>query len=192
LVLQAADPFTGLLHRYLVDLHETAGGLKPEDLRAMEAVTVDLITSVISRRREGPSRQSSSADRIRQRMLQFIEDHISDPQLGPELLMRHFQMSRAHLYRFFAEQGGVASVIRNRRLDAAYRMLTNPASGRHTITEVAHEFGFADGGHLTRAFTKRFAVAPSRVRPGIWLPEAGTGAGYLQSHLESQVQNWKA
>jgi AraC-like DNA-binding protein len=190
LVLPAAHPLTGLLRRYLIDLHETAGGLASDDLRAMEVATADFVISVINRRLGGGSRHSSSTDRVRQRMLEFIDAHIDDPQLGPDMMVRHFQMSRAHLYRFFAERGGVAAFIRNRRLDAAYRMLRMPSSGRRTITDIAFKLGFANSGHFARAFAGRFGVTPSRL-PGAWPSREETEAAPLQSHLETQVQNWR-
>lgn len=191
LVLPGTDPLTGLLRKYLIDLQEMTGSLPPEDRRAMELVTVDFIASVMSRRLERQGRQSTSADRTRQRMLEFIDAHISDPKLGPDLLMRHFQMSRAHLYRFFAELGGVTAVIRKRRLDAAYRMLKDPSAGRRTITEVALDLGFASSSHFTRAFAGHFAVPPSRLHPDIWPSSEETEVRRLHAHLEAQVQNWK-
>lgn len=189
LLLPAANPLTGLLGRYLVDLHKTANDLAPDEWRVMEEVTVDFVTSVIGGQLQNQSGRSSSADRIRQRMLKFIDDRIRDPQLGPEMLMQHFQMSRAHLYRFFVESGGVAAVIRNRRLDMAHRMLKSSSSSRRTITDIAFELGFANSAHFTRAFAGRFAVPPSRIRSGIPLPEEGLGIGHLQAHLEAQVRN---
>ncbi|MET3526544.1 MULTISPECIES: AraC-like ligand-binding domain-containing protein [Phenylobacterium] len=190
MVLPGADPLTGMLRRYLVDLHETMDRIGPDDLAAMETATIELVSSITGRRPWSEGRQSSSVDRIRARMFEFIDAHIGDPQLGPELLMRHFQMSRAHLYRFFAELGGVNAVIRNRRLDAALRTLKRPSPSRRTITDLALELGFANSGHFTRAFTRRFSVSPSGVRPGVWLPDGDGGARRLQTHLASQIRTW--
>ncbi len=47
------------------------------------------------------------------------------------------------------------------RLDAAVILL---ADGRHTLTDIACEVGFADQSAFTHAFSRRFGIAPGRWR----------------------------
>ena len=55
----------------------------------------------------------------------------------------------------------VGSYARNIRLDWAARRLV---SSDDPLARVACEAGFADQSHFTRAFSRRFGVAPGRYR----------------------------
>jgi len=119
----------------------------------------------------------------------FIERHLADPELTPELLCRKFHCSRATLYRLFAPLGGVAQFIRRARLQRAYDELML-ADERETIINVALRWGFGSLNNFGRLFRETFGVTPREVReagrairhtraePGekphrsrLWLPE---------------------
>lgn len=121
---------------------------------------------------------------LRRRVLDFITANLAEPKLGPAFLMRRFQISRAHLYRMFQMDGGVASVIRDKRLDAAYRQLLQRSSQTLSITEIAYDLGFSSSGHFLRAFQARFGVTPSEARqqgPAFIL--SGRQTSDLQAHF---------
>lgn len=101
---------------------------------------------------------------LRQRIVEFITRNVQVLELSPDFLCHHFKVSRAHLYRAFANDGGVAKVLRNIRLDAAYRELTQPARSSRSITEIAHSLGFSSGNQLLRTFRGRFGMTPSEAR----------------------------
>ena len=64
----------------------------------------------------------------------------------------------------FANDGGVAKVLRDIRLDAAYRELTGAVRPLRSITEIAYSLGFSSGNQLLRSFRARFGVTPSEAR----------------------------
>ena len=101
---------------------------------------------------------------LRQRIVEFITRNVQLLGLSPDFLCHHFKVSRAHLYRAFANDGGVAKVLRNIRLDAAYRELTQPARSSRSITEIAYSLGFSSGNQLLRTFRGRFGMTPSEAR----------------------------
>lgn len=105
-----------------------------------------------------------SAKVLRSRIEQFIDGHLFDSELGPDLLMRRFRISRTHLYRAFERDGGVSAVIRTKRLDAAYRSLLHPSARVQRISEIAYQYGFSNSTQFLRAFRKRFGLAPSKIR----------------------------
>ncbi len=61
---------------------------------------------------------------LRQRVMAFIKQNIHLPEMSQELIQRRFNVSRTHLYRAFAADGGVTKVLRDMRLDAAFVELT--------------------------------------------------------------------
>lgn len=111
---------------------------------------------------EGTPNRRFQAER-RAEMRSYLERHLADTELSAERLCREFGASRASIYRDFAEAGGVARYITQRRLDRIFHQLlsTSPARGR--VQEVASRWGFDDPGHFSRLFRQRFGVPPSVV-----------------------------
>lgn len=163
LVLRADDPLTRLLRNFIVDVHAVAQGLQADDSDAAEAALIEVLTMAVARRRpETSSGASRLGRRFRERMLEFIDSRLADPALNAETLMLRFGVSRANLYRLFSEDGGVASAIRDRRLDAARRALVGTEAA--SVTEIALDFGFSSSGQFSRAFRGRFGVSPTEAR----------------------------
>lgn len=159
-VLKAGRPATRLISEFIVSLSQVGAELDTAEVTAIEEAAVALLAATLARHAPAPDPALSQV--MRRRVTEFIDANLADPKLDPALLMARFRVSRAHLYRMFAADGGVAGVIRDRRLDAAYRMLARP--GTHSITELAYRFGFSGSGQFMKAFKSRFAVTPSEVR----------------------------
>jgi AraC-like DNA-binding protein len=64
----------------------------------------------------------------------------------------------------FKPLGGVANYITERRLRHALRVLSDPASPKVRIKELAHDLGFTHAAAFARAFRRLFGVAPSDIR----------------------------
>ncbi|MBP6878420.1 MAG: helix-turn-helix domain-containing protein [Phenylobacterium sp.] len=180
-VLTARDPMTRLLADFIVSLSDVAAELAPADALALEDAAVDLVAAVVMRRSPGLAVETPVAGRVlRPRVLAFIDRNLFEPALGPKMLVERFGVSRAHLYRMFEADGGVASVIRNRRLDAALRELAGPA--RRSITALALHLGFSSSSQFARAFRARFDCTPSEVAGGA-APPLADGLGDLRRHF---------
>ncbi len=104
-----------------------------------------------------PQRRSTRAGAVRA----YIEDALNDPALGADQLCRVFGLSRRTVYRMFADVGGVARYLTERRLVRAFADLSAspPASG--LILAVAERYGFVSQSHFSRQFRKRFLIAPN-------------------------------
>ncbi len=91
----------------------------------------------------------------------YIDDHLHHPDLGVVQLCRQFAVSRRTLYRMFANDGGVARYVTERRLARAYDALSAASPSRGLIKAVALTLGFADQRQFGRVFRQRYAMAPS-------------------------------
>lgn len=177
-VLKAGQPMTTLLTDYLIGLRTFATQLSDtETAGALDALFPMLAGAFAGKGTDyiGASVVSSLA--LRQRVLAFIDERITHPDLGPEKLMQHFHVSRAHLYRMFEIDGGIARLIREKRLDLAYQLLTTPAPDRHSrsIKELAYACGFANSEQFRRAFKARFGATPQVVQTEPLMPIASLG-----------------
>ncbi|MEO1085570.1 MAG: helix-turn-helix domain-containing protein [Acidobacteriota bacterium] len=88
--------------------------------------------------------------------------HLHEPGLSVETLCKAFHCSRAKVYRLFAEEGGVAAFIRQKRLLKCFEQL-HRAGQESTVQEVAERWGFQDPYHFSRLFKKTFDVPPSQI-----------------------------
>lgn len=133
-------------------------------MAAQEAVVTLLSAALKGDVRSGVVGASPLGAGLRQRIVEFITHNVHLLELSPDFLCRRFKVSRAHLYRAFASDGGVAKVLRDIRLDAAYRELTGAARTSRSITEIAYSLGFSSGNQLLRSFRVRFGMTPSEAR----------------------------
>lgn len=165
-VLAFENPVTRLLADGIAGLSNAAPDLEGTDALAMEDAVLDLLAAGISQRdlvSEAGAPPLTSI--LRQRALEFIDANLFEPELGAARLMARFRVSRAHLYRMFTADGGVAKVVRDRRLDAAYQELIGRRAGpQRSLTEIAYGLGFSSSAQFARAFRARFSITPSEAR----------------------------
>jgi AraC-like DNA-binding protein len=90
---------------------------------------------------------------------------LGDPTLTPEELAADAGLSPRHLRRVFAAVGTTpARFLLEERLAASARELADPARGHRSITEVWLDHGFTGAAHFSRAFRRRYGVAPREYR----------------------------
>jgi AraC-like DNA-binding protein len=165
-VIRSSESFAGPLRALLLGVHRHGPFAMANEAGVVEDTAVFVLSSLLSRNAEGNASSASTlSTQLRQRILEYVGSRLRDPGMTPDHLMKQFGVSRAHMYRMFAVDGGVAAMIRDQRLNSAYLDLAaaNGLSAR-SITEVAHEYWFSSSNHFLRAFRARFACAPSEIR----------------------------
>lgn len=93
----------------------------------------------------------------------YIEANLHNPDFRPDDVLRAVGASRATIFRDFAPVGGLATYLRERRLDHAYRALSMSNPQRGVVGIVAEASGFQSTAELSRAFQRRFGLAPTDV-----------------------------
>jgi AraC-like DNA-binding protein len=99
-------------------------------------------------------------------MKHYLDSRLSDPGLGVEDLVQAFHCSRSTVYRLFRETGGVGAYIRDQRLTRCFRELTQRATCRPRVHQVALKRGFQDSHHFSCLFKKRFGLTPTEAAKG--------------------------
>jgi AraC family transcriptional regulator len=146
-------PAAGIAHRIRQELAQPDAF---SDL-ALEGLALEL---AVLAGRSAPS--LDDAPRWLLDVLAILSEPTSDPPTARHLA-DEVGVHPAHLARSFRAATGesVGSYARNVRLDWAARRLV---STDDPLARVACEAGFADQSHFTRAFSRRFGVAPGRYR----------------------------
>ena len=95
-------------------------------------------------------------------LARYLSRNIDDAELNQTSLAAAAGVSPRTLNRMFAHRGTTPMRwVLDRRLELAYEMLA--AQRVRTVTEAAYAFGFKDGSHFSRAFSRKFGVPPISV-----------------------------
>ena len=111
--------------------------------------------------------ESGSAGKaaILNRICQMIERNLDDAELTPARIAESEGISERYLQKLFEGSGdNFTHYVRERRLQRAWADLASPAEARHTISEIAYRYGFADSAHFSRTFRHRFGLSPREFR----------------------------
>ncbi|MFW5836065.1 MAG: helix-turn-helix transcriptional regulator [bacterium] len=113
--------------------------------------------------------RSSHAEHVRDQILSFVEGHLHDRNLGPDMVADHLNRSSAYLARFFREETGVglSTHIKRLRVTEAKTLLRDETL---TIRDVAEHVGFSDSNALIRAFKSMEGVTPGEYRESLSSP----------------------
>ena len=150
----AAHMTTTVRHAHLI---------APEQADGVARASAHLLAAALAptRRALGESLKSREAAAL-VRCKRYIEHHLASANLSPDAICRQAGISRSVLYRLFAETGGVARYIKNRRLQAA-RAALSTAAGTKRISEIAYSVGFTDLPTFSRSFRQAYGVSPSDI-----------------------------
>ena len=99
-----------------------------------------------------------------EKMLMYIRQNIYEPdRLRLESMAENFPYSQSHLSSFFKKQVGES--LQQYILKYKLRLVEDRLQkSSKTISEICHEFGFADESHLNKVFRKYYGIAPGVFR----------------------------
>ncbi|MBF4470551.1 hybrid sensor histidine kinase/response regulator transcription factor [Flavobacterium sp. HJJ] len=101
----------------------------------------------------------SSDEKLIQKIMNFVNNNLSDPNLNVEMIASEIGISRVHLHRKLKELTNQSSrdLIRNIRLKQAGELL---ASKQMNISEVAYLVGFSNVSKFSTSFKQFYGTAP--------------------------------
>ena len=112
------------------------------------------------------SRRTSHAEQLRLAIVEYLEQHSDERNLGPEAVAEHLQRNSAYLARFFREQFGIgiSGYVKNLRIAKAKRLIETTEL---TVREIADRIGFADSNALIRGFKASEGVTPGEYKAAL-------------------------
>ena len=112
------------------------------------------------------ARRTSHTDHLRRAIVQYIEQHLYERNLGPYAVADHVRRNSAYIARFFRDQFGIgiSGYIKNLRLTEAKRLM---ATTELTVREIAGRTGFADSNALIRAFKAQEGITPGEYKASL-------------------------
>ena len=107
----------------------------------------------------------------RRMVVQYIEEHLRDPDLSPGSIAAGLRLTPRYLRMIFSVAGErMSGYILRRRLEECARQMRNPGWNGHTLTEIAFSWGFNSAAHFTRSFHEQYGVAPRDYRRKLETP----------------------
>lgn len=121
---------------------------------------LDLLIATLDIQAGGiPHGKVSSHEAMYHRAVALIEEHLTDPELGVELLCQRLHVSPRTLTRSFAVQDStVMRCILQKRLEASHRALIEGTV--RNVTEAAMTYGFCDISHFSRSYKGLYGLSP--------------------------------
>ncbi|MEU1290600.1 helix-turn-helix domain-containing protein [Kitasatospora sp. NPDC005856] len=99
------------------------------------------------------------------RVREYIDRHLGDPDLSPEMIARAHHISVRYLHRLFEGEGvTVSRLVQRLRLDACARELARRGRTAPTVSAVAQRWGFVNPAHFSRTFRAAYGVSPREWR----------------------------
>ena len=104
---------------------------------------------------------SSMDEQFLQKVMEIIEEHISDDQLSIEKLSHEAGYSQVQFYRKIKALSGQtpSQFLRIIRLKRAAELLKRKSN---TVSQVAYSVGFSSLAYFSQCFKEQFGVTPGR------------------------------
>ena len=149
----------------------------PEQIGEARALAIELRSSARPAARAGElraalssllaPRQATTRAQMDERIIRTLSrlDAPESANWSLEELARDASLSPGRLRHLFRAEVGLP--MRSYRLWARLRAAVSSIAVNPNLTRAAHEAGFADSAHLSRAFRSLFGLAPSTLQRGV-------------------------
>lgn len=134
--------------------------------RRLELGLMDLVGSAFRYQVDGEAEGGrKQAFRVFNRLRQFIEENLSDPNLGPAMISREVGLSERYIRKMFAANDiTLMGWIKDRRLQRCHQAISQGDGDYVSFAEIAYTYGFSEVSSFNRSFKAKFGVTPSEVR----------------------------
>ncbi|MCA9575714.1 MAG: helix-turn-helix domain-containing protein [Polyangiales bacterium] len=156
-----ALPVTGVVPRMLVAMVDTiaaSGELDPSDALTAEEQLLALVQASFKQLPNVP-------DDLEARLLVWLEQHLTDPQLDLDMAARGLGASRRAIQYCMQRLGeSFSGRVRRRRVERAQLLLRDPAWRLVPVLDIALRVGFSDATTFSRAFRRETGSTASAYR----------------------------
>jgi AraC-like DNA-binding protein len=164
--LRGDEGLAALVSPFLGRLADTAGNFDPLVTTQLAHTVLDLVGTLVRQRLQLGLGEPETVHRTRLTVVKaWIESHLGEPELTPEVVAAAQHFSVRYLYRLFEGEGtSVARWIKSRRLTHCRRDLANPAHAAVSVSAIAARYGMLDPAGFSRAFRAAYGESPRDFR----------------------------
>ncbi|EMY34478.1 transcriptional regulator, AraC family protein [Arthrobacter crystallopoietes BAB-32] len=151
----------------LSTLNETLDNVSNVNRYSTVSSVMNLVGTMLASQAGAPAPAHPKETRasLLQRIHEYIDDHLGDPELGPqEVAGAHF-ISVRYLHSLFQDSGtSVAASIRDRRVERCRIDLADPALISVPASAIASRWGFKGASHFGQIFKAATGLTPAEFR----------------------------
>ncbi|WP_414449740.1 helix-turn-helix domain-containing protein [Burkholderia sp. 22PA0099] len=154
-----------LASSYLRQIPAELDAIDPAYLGRVHDAALDLIATALGAGLDAPLHAGERHVALRRRILAYLEQHLSDPELNSESIAAAHGISARQLSRLFEGTGvRVSQRLWSGRIEQARRDLADPLRTHLSITRIGHDAGFKDAAHFSRQFKSALGETPRDFR----------------------------
>lgn len=152
-----------LVSAFLAQLGRQLGSLQGRDAERLSGNVVDLLATMFAERLDRAPGTRGAA--LRQQAGQYIERHLSDPELTPVAVAAAHYVTARYLHKVFQhEDTTVAGLIRARRLEKIRQDLADPLLTSWPVSDIGARWGLVSPSQLSRLFRGAYGISPREYR----------------------------
>lgn len=161
---QADSGFSSAVWTMITQLE--AGQRSPVQHNADVAFHVSgLINQMLRLEQSAHLREPEPSEAMRNRCQAYIDEHLGDPALSPEIIASNLYISTRLLHQLFEGSGTtVSGYIRHQRLRRVQQDLLTPELNHLPVSSIANRWGFMNVPHFSRLFKSVVGVPPATYR----------------------------
>ena len=158
-VFENTTPVTQLMIEHVAAFSRQLPSLSSAEAAASFDTAVQRMLAAFSKQAKlGGHVRAAARSAMFDKARRYVQSNLYQPWLTPEYVLMAMQLPRATLYRLFQHEGGLGRYILNCRLrEAADELVRYPD---RQVIEIAYSLGFNSASAFTRAFRRRYDLAP--------------------------------
>ena len=162
----ARPGLAGLLPSFLTQVADVMDQVGGRAAVRLSGNVLDLLTTVLAERLDRPAADADSGHRaLMLQITAFIEEHLGNPDLTPQLIAVAHHISLRQLHKLFQGSGTtVGGWIRQRRMERCGRDLRDPGLADRPVAAIGARWGYPDPAHFSRLFKSAYGAGPRDYR----------------------------
>jgi AraC-like DNA-binding protein len=164
--LGTGDPVAELTAGYLRRIAESPELRTRAVADTLAQPTIDLVRAALLSSMADPAMSKESMQStLEPRLFEYLRTHLGDHDLTAAKVAAAHHISVRHLYAVLARSGvGLGDWLRIQRLEKCRHELAQPQARHRTIASIAHQWGFVNAAHFSRAFRETYGMTPREWR----------------------------
>lgn len=154
-----------ILPQYIGRLFHEIGEVEDSTRAELGEIAAHLLRLALHEAGNAALEEQSLHCALRLQIRDFVQQHLTRPDLCVETVAAHFHCSKRNIHKVFSDgDGTLAQFIWRSRLQRCREALGDPRLMHRSITEIAYMWGFNNAAHFSKAFKARFGRSPQRYR----------------------------
>lgn len=159
--MNTAGGVGSVMRAFLQGMSAQISHVAEDEMLRLSDVAITLIAMTLGSLQRNDLAQSRLKVLTLLRVKGFIQEHLQNPELRPQMVEQSIGVSARYINRLFeAENTSLMRYIWQLRLERCAEELANTQSSISRVSDIAMRWGFNDMSHFSRAFKEHFNASP--------------------------------